>query len=348
MYLFEQIIGQVYDYQGNRETNPITDKKTRSRRTWWADAPNQTQTGVEWIDGDGNVIHFLAGSAKKGHHVVIPNGDDYLDVGNNAELRTGGDRIEKIGGGRKILIVKDLVIEAENVSYKVRGKYQIDATEIILNQNKNSLNRLTRTIQKTTDTVYSTGDLIQSTVVTSEKVLVNTQPKRRFVLGNPLISERQKTIEDALTLIGTTQASINMTSGNISSKADYVISSDAKETVIQKGKKSIVQQTDGSHIRSAKKSITDNSPTITASAANTNCTGNLLVQGPLFANGGFGGNGAPMKCNIWITGEMHSGSAQVDNNLHTKTANVSTTLTVRGQSISGDSNNNNSQSGGHL
>jgi hypothetical protein len=255
--LYEQVIGHVYDNRGIRETNPITGKKTRSRRTWWADKPNEAKSGVEWIDSDGNLIHFLAASAKKGRHVVVPEGSDYLDVGGDAELRTGGDRTEKVGGGRKILVVKDLVIEAENVYYKVRGKYQVDATEIILNQDVNSIQKMTRPIQQTSDTTYSTGEVIQSSVVTSEKILVNADPKRRFVLGNPLISARQKEIEDALTNVGSLQASFQMTSGNITSKADHNIVDEAKELVVSKAKKGIVQQTDGNAVRTAKKAILD-------------------------------------------------------------------------------------------
>jgi hypothetical protein len=180
-----------------------------------------------------------------------------LDVGGDAELRTGGDRTEKVGGGRKILVVKDLVIEAENVYYKVRGKYQVDATEIILNQDVNSIQKMTRPIQQTSDTTYSTGEVIQSSVVTSEKILVNADPKRRFVLGNPLISARQKEIEDALTNVGSLQASFQMTSGNITSKADHNIVDEAKELVVSKAKKGIVQQTDGNAVRTAKKAILD-------------------------------------------------------------------------------------------
>lgn len=255
--LFEQVVGHVYDTMGVRETNPITNKKTRSRRTWWADKPNEAKSSVEWIDADGNHIHFLAESAKKGRHCVIPSGDDYLDVGVNAELRTGGDRIEKIGGDRKILVVKDLIIEAENVYYKVRGKYQVDATQIVFNQDVNTIQKMQRPIQKTSDTVYTVGNLVQSTVVTSEKILVNADPKRRFVVGNPLVSSRQQQIEDALTNVGALQASIQMVSGNIITKADHNILEEAKELVVSKGIKGIVQQTDGNAIRTAKKTIMD-------------------------------------------------------------------------------------------
>jgi ElaB/YqjD/DUF883 family membrane-anchored ribosome-binding protein len=239
--IYEHVIGHIYDKEGKEETTPITNKKTRSRHTWWCDPPNDVKSGAEWLDIDGNLIKFLAECAQKGFVFVIPDGHHYLDVGRTAELRTGDDAIAKVAGNVKIVVAKDVTLDAENILFKARKSFQVDATTIVLNQETNSVNKVTRKTQKTEDTAYLDSPLLQEINVTSAKVAISEQVKRRIVEGNVLLTDRQKEIEDIYTSVGSKQASINLASGNILSKAEQNISEESK-TNVTKADQNIIEQ----------------------------------------------------------------------------------------------------------
>jgi hypothetical protein len=264
--IYEHSIGHVYDSEGKEETTPVTGKKTRSRHTWWCDPPNEVKTGAEWLDTDGNLIKFLAECASKGFVFVIPDGHHYLDVGRTAELRTGDDAIAKIAGNLKIVVAKDVIVDAENFIFKARDKFQVDATQIILNQETNSANKVTRPIQRTVDTKYLDSPLIQQITVTTAKVQISEQVKRRIVEGNVLLTDRQKQIEDVFTNVGAKQSSINLISGNIMSRAEQNITSKADQNIIEdskinitKAEQNIVEQAQQNIVESAGQAITNQS-----------------------------------------------------------------------------------------